>query len=96
MPAFHVPGLKKTQHNKETAREEVRDEVLTWYLLTAGKAPVRQCLDEKSYDSKSVWFLEPLLPGTNPCVVEEEKLDGHWTIRIEPMEEKIRVFGSGA
>lgn len=88
-----MEGFKRSELNKPQTREEVRFDVLEWYRATAGREPLQQCEVSKPHDSELHWWLEPEIPGQpTPVVIEQEKLDGQWTIRIEPREQKIRVF----
>lgn len=88
-----MDGFSKTLKNKAEARAQVREDVYKWYLAMTGGDPKQQCEDTKPHDNTTLWWLEPLVPDVeNPLVIEQEKGDGQWTIRIEPLVKKVQVF----
>lgn len=72
---------KKAQ---EHVIEEKLEEMLEWYLLTAGKAPEQVAVDKKSYRGIVMRWFEPMLPNTENPVLVEEQLGDSWTLRLEP------------
>lgn len=80
----------KPEHTVRTraqAREQVRENMVRWYILTSGKLPECQCEKEMHGPNGKmlVWFLDPPIPGVDNPVVIEESLGGgeNWSIRTE-------------
>lgn len=81
--------MKPVNKNRAQVREKVREDVLNWYVMAAGRPPLEQCETKKGHEI--VWFLDPPIPGDNYVVVECDVQDV-WSIRIAKRIINVSVF----
>lgn len=100
--------MKATKNSRKQVREQLRQEVLDWYLQHSGLDPtdpsqdpqiaelcskIQFCEDKKAYASTVLYWIEPPIPGVRNPVVVEEDIQGIWSAKVVPMRISIKSFG---
>lgn len=81
----------RNERAQNRAIEQKLAEMLEWYVSIKPDGEPDICKDAKAYKGKVLYWLEPILPGVENPVLIEEALGDNWTLRMEPMEQKIQV-----